>query len=151
MLDMIERLLLEADLEDQLPKLEVIVPLLSASGVTGKDMFSTSTNNFANFDLFFKNTKMQVYGKTIDGIKDLLRFLLSEPSTGRALKRQVAFLFDFEEIEHTTVLGLTLQVRFANFLQIDHQTVLGFKLPKIQFFTFTFQLLPLSRIFQHIF
>ena len=54
---------------------------------------------------------MQVYGKTIDGIKDLLRFLLSEPSTGRALKRQVAFLFDFEEIEHTTVLGLTLQVR----------------------------------------
>merc|ERR1719422_1178234 len=72
MLDMIERLLLEADLEDQLPKLEG-------------------------------------YGKTIDGIKDLLRFLLSEPSTGRALKRQVAFLFDFEEIEHTTVLGLTLQ------------------------------------------
>ena len=94
----------------------------------------------------------KVYGKTIDGIKDLLRFLLSEPSTGRALKRQVAFLFfftfftfsvfifcffrqvaffffyviflllfsiffrqvaflfDFEEIEHTTVLGLTLQV-----------------------------------------
>merc|ERR1712173_30249 len=75
MLDMIERLLLEADLEDQLPKLEV-------------------------------------YGKTIDGIKDLLRYLLSEPSTGRALKRQVAFLFDFEEIEHTTVLGLTLQVSF---------------------------------------
>ena len=28
---------------------------------------------------------------------------------GKALKRQVAFLFDFEEIEHTTVLGLTLQ------------------------------------------
>ena len=103
----------------------------------------------------FPNMKMfydKVYGKTIDGIKDLLRFLLSEPSTGRALKRQVAFLFffylfyffsfyilffrqvaffffyviflllfsiffrqvaflfDFEEIEHTTVLGLTLQV-----------------------------------------
>ena len=37
----------------------------------------------------------KVYGKTIDGIKDLLRFLLSEPSTGRALKRQVAFLFFF--------------------------------------------------------
>ena len=87
MLEMIERLLLEADLEDQLPKLEV-------------------------------------YGKTIDGIKELLRFLLMDPSTGkiktagrltsiisgRALKRQVAFLFDFEEIEHTTVLGLTLQV-----------------------------------------
>ena len=29
--------------------------------------------------------------------------------SGKALKRQVAFLFDFEEIEHTTVLGLTLQ------------------------------------------
>jgi len=72
MLDMIERLLLEADLEDQLPKLEV-------------------------------------YGKTIDGIKELLRFLLMDPNSGRALKRQVAFLFDFEEIEHTTVLGLTLQ------------------------------------------
>ena len=28
---------------------------------------------------------------------------------GKALKRQVAFLFDFEDIEHTTVLGLTLQ------------------------------------------
>ena len=52
----------------------------------------------------------KVYGKTIDRIKNLLRFLLSEPSTGRALKRLVAFLFDFEEIEHTTVLGLTLQV-----------------------------------------
>lgn len=31
------------------------------------------------------------------------------PLIGKALKRQVAFLFDFEEIEHTTVLGLTLQ------------------------------------------
>ena len=28
---------------------------------------------------------------------------------GKQLKRQVAFLFDFEDIEHTTVLGLTLQ------------------------------------------
>ena len=104
----------------------------------------------------------KVYGKTIDGIKDLLRFLLSEPSTGRALKRQVAFLFfflffllfyflfsvflgklfssflmlffslfsffhrqvaflfDFEEIEHTTVLGLTLQVIHINVLNIGH-------------------------------
>ena len=59
----------------------------------------------------------KVYGKTIDGIKDLLRFLLSEPSTGRALKRQVAFLFDFEEIEHTTVLGLTLQVIISEVLK----------------------------------
>eukprot|EP00090_Calanus_glacialis_P025317 TRINITY_DN39537_c0_g1_i1.p1 TRINITY_DN39537_c0_g1~~TRINITY_DN39537_c0_g1_i1.p1 ORF type:complete len:1272 (+),score=291.20 TRINITY_DN39537_c0_g1_i1:133-3816(+) len=72
MLDLIERLLLEADLENEIPKLDV-------------------------------------YGKTIDGIKDLLKYLLLDPNTGKALKRQVAFLFDFEEIEHTTVLGLTLQ------------------------------------------
>jgi len=72
MIEMIKRLLLEADLESQL-------------------------------------TKLDVYGKTIDGIKELLAFLLKDPVTGRALKRQVAFLFDFEDIEHTTVLGLTLQ------------------------------------------
>lgn len=42
---MIERLLLEADLEAELPKLEV-------------------------------------YGKTIDGIKELLNFLLMDPVTG---------------------------------------------------------------------
>ena len=34
--------------------------------------------------------------------------------------RQVAFLFDFEEIEHTTVLGLTLQVIHINVLNIGH-------------------------------
>merc|ERR1719357_1811868 len=67
MLDLIERLLLEADLEAEIPKLDV-------------------------------------YGKTIDGIKDLLKYLLLDPNTGKQLKRQVAFLFDFEEIEHTTVL-----------------------------------------------
>lgn len=72
MLDMIERLLLEADLENQLPKLDI-------------------------------------YGKTIDGIKEMLKFLLMDPNTGKSLKRQVAFLFDLEEIEHNTVLGLTLQ------------------------------------------
>ena len=88
---MIERLLLEADLDSELSKLDV-------------------------------------YGKTIDGLKDFLKHLLLDPNTGKdrglastdqgshqdcfpgkALKRQVAFLFDFEEIEHTTVLGLTLQ------------------------------------------
>jgi len=72
MLDLIERLLLEADLESEIPKLDV-------------------------------------YGKTIDGIKELLKYLLLDPNTGKQLKRQVAFLFDFEDIEHTTVLGLTLQ------------------------------------------
>ena len=54
MLDMIERLLLEADLEDQLPKLEV-------------------------------------YGKTIDGIKELLRFLLMDPNSGELLQIAINF------------------------------------------------------------
>jgi hypothetical protein len=48
MLEMIERLLLEADLEKELPKLEV-------------------------------------YGKTIDGIKEFLNFLLMNPETGEAI------------------------------------------------------------------
>ncbi len=48
MLEMIERLLLEADLEKELPKLEV-------------------------------------YGKTIDGIKEFLNFLLMNPETGKAI------------------------------------------------------------------
>ena len=104
MLDMIERLLLEADLEDQLPKLEV--------GIQNAWLFDHgSLETMQIIKLFvpihhpgnikqciFPNMKMfcdKVYGKTIDGIKDLLRFLLSEPSTGRALKRQVAFLFFF--------------------------------------------------------
>ena len=46
MLDLIERLLLEADLENEIPKLDV-------------------------------------YGKTIDGIKDLLKYLLLDPNTGK--------------------------------------------------------------------
>ena len=45
-LEMIERLLLEADLESELPKLTV-------------------------------------YGKTLDGIKELLDFLLKDPVTGQ--------------------------------------------------------------------
>ena len=72
MLDMIERLLVEADLPDALKRLDV-------------------------------------YGRSMDGIKQMLDFLLKDPTTGRQLKRQVAFLFDFEEIEHTTLLGLTLR------------------------------------------
>ena len=48
MLDLIERLLLEADLESEVPKLDV-------------------------------------YGKTIDGIKDLLKYLLLDPNTGTTI------------------------------------------------------------------
>ena len=50
MLDLIERLLLEADLENEIPKLDV-------------------------------------YGKTIDGIKDLLKYLLLDPNTGNKLAK----------------------------------------------------------------
>merc|ERR1719384_1350210 len=72
MLDMIERLLNEAELPDEL-------------------------------------SKLPVYGRTLEGLKELLTHLLSHPDTGWQLRRQVAFLFDFEEVEHTTVLGLTLR------------------------------------------
>ena len=54
-------------------------------------------------------SKLEVYGRSLDGIKELLNLLLSHPDTGWQLRRQVAFLFDFEEVEHTTVLGLTLR------------------------------------------
>lgn len=72
MLDMIERLLIEAELPDAMKKLEV-------------------------------------YGRSMEGIKQMLDFLLKDPTTGRQLRRQVAFLFEFDEIEHTTLLGLTLR------------------------------------------
>jgi hypothetical protein len=72
MLDMIERLLNEAELPGEL-------------------------------------SKLPVYGRTLEGIKELLHHLLAHPDTGWQLRRQVAFLFDFEEVEHTTVLGLTLR------------------------------------------
>ena len=49
-LDLIERLLLEADLEAEIPKLDV-------------------------------------YGKTIDGIKELLKYLLLDPNTGRHYRK----------------------------------------------------------------
>ena len=69
---MIERLLIEAELQDEMKKVDV-------------------------------------FGRSIDGIKELLNYLLKDPRAGKQLKRQVAFLFDFDEIEHTTVLGLTLR------------------------------------------
>ncbi|TRY61422.1 hypothetical protein TCAL_14991 [Tigriopus californicus] len=72
MLEMIRRLLIEAELPDEMRKLDV-------------------------------------YGRSIQGIKELLNHLLSDPHTGNQLRRQVAFLFDFDEIQHTTILGLTLQ------------------------------------------
>lgn len=54
-------------------------------------------------------SKLGAYGSNLEGIKEMLNHLLSDSSTGKALLRQVAFLFDLEEIENTTVLGLTMQ------------------------------------------
>ena len=47
--------------------------------------------------------------KTLSELQDSLRNLMNDPCVGNAFKRQVAFLFDFEEIEHTTVAGLAMQ------------------------------------------
>ena len=47
--------------------------------------------------------------KTLSELQEALRNLMNDPQVGREFKRQVAFLFDFEEIEHTTVVGLAMQ------------------------------------------
>lgn len=58
MLELIERLLLEADLDSELSKLDV-------------------------------------YGKNIDGIKDFLKHLLLDPNTGKCPFRHSASLFNY--------------------------------------------------------
>ena len=47
--------------------------------------------------------------KSLAELQESLRNLMNDPKIGGAFKRQVAFLFDFEEIEHTTVAGLAMQ------------------------------------------
>ena len=47
--------------------------------------------------------------KTLSDLQEALRSLLNDPKLSGAFRRQVAFLFDFEEIEHTTVAGLAMQ------------------------------------------
>lgn len=47
--------------------------------------------------------------KSLSALQEALRNLMNDPKVGGAFKRQVAFLFDFEEIEHTTVAGLAMQ------------------------------------------
>merc|ERR1719474_863608 len=49
------------------------------------------------------------FGSNMEGIRELLRQLFTDNAIVTALTRQVAFLFDFEKVEHTTVLGLALQ------------------------------------------
>lgn len=47
--------------------------------------------------------------KNLAELQETLRNLLDDPKMAGAFRRQVAFLFDFEEIEHTTVAGLAMQ------------------------------------------
>ena len=47
--------------------------------------------------------------KTLAELQEALRKLMNDSKVGGAFRRQVAFLFDFEEIEHTTVAGLAMQ------------------------------------------
>ena len=47
--------------------------------------------------------------KNLAEIQEILRNMMNDQKVGSAFKRQVAFLFDFEEIEHTTVAGLAMQ------------------------------------------
>ena len=47
--------------------------------------------------------------KSLAEVQEGLRSLMNDNLVGGAFRRQVAFLFDFEEIEHTTVAGLAMQ------------------------------------------
>ena len=101
MMNMLERLLIEADLPDEVAKLSA-------------------------------------YGSNMDSIKELLKNLFTDPKTSSALLRQVAFLFDFDEVEHTTVIGLALQDimkdakhRLRPWELNRHRQVRGFKRAKI--------------------
>ena len=101
MLNMLERLLLEADLPDEVAKLSA-------------------------------------YGSNMEGIKELLKNMFSDPKTSSALLRQVAFLYNFEEVEHTSVIGLALQDimkdakhRLRPWELHRHRQIRGFKRAKI--------------------
>ena len=82
--------------------------------------------------------KITAYGGSMDSVRELIRQLFSDPKTAAALTRQVAFLFDFEEVEHTTVLGLALQDimkdakhRLRPWELNRHRKVRGFKRAKV--------------------
>eukprot|EP00096_Caligus_rogercresseyi_P007094 TRINITY_DN2449_c0_g1_i2.p1 TRINITY_DN2449_c0_g1~~TRINITY_DN2449_c0_g1_i2.p1 ORF type:complete len:654 (+),score=142.93 TRINITY_DN2449_c0_g1_i2:291-1964(+) len=88
--------------------------------------------------------KLAVYGKSYEGIKELLDILLSNNSTRSALKRQIAFLFNFEEIENTTVLGLTLQEILKESKHVlrpwdilKHRKIMGLKTAKVPKLTYS--------------
>ena len=101
MLNMLERLLFEADLPDEV-------------------------------------SKLGAYGSNMEGIKEFLKNLFSDPKTSSALLRQVAFLYNFEDVEHTSVIGLALQDiikdakhRLRPWELNRHRIVRGFKRSKI--------------------
>ena len=83
-------------------------------------------------------SKLAAFGGSMESIRELLRQLFSDPKTAGALIRQVAFLFDFEEIEHTSVLGVALQDimkdakhRLRPWELNRHRKVRGFKRAKV--------------------
>jgi len=53
--------------------------------------------------------KLNAYGRSLMDLRELLHALLGDPRISKQLMRQVAFLFDLDEVEHTTVVGLTLR------------------------------------------
>uniref|UniRef100_A0A0K2UBC5 Uncharacterized protein n=1 Tax=Lepeophtheirus salmonis TaxID=72036 RepID=A0A0K2UBC5_LEPSM len=120
--------------------------------LTGESIQSTSKEEIINLlerllqeaELQSEVPKLAVYGKSFEGIKELLDILLSNESTRSALKRQVAFLFNFEEIENTTVLGLTLQEILKESKHIlrpwdilKHRKILGLKTAKVPKLTYS--------------
>ncbi len=61
-------------------------------------------------DLPDEVNKLGAYGRSLPGLRELLGLLMRpDGAPGRQLRRQVAFLFDFDQVEHTTVVGLTLR------------------------------------------
>ena len=106
--------------------------------VARKEMLTMFERLLMEADLPDEVSKLSAYGTTMEGIKELLNNLFSDPKTSSALLRQVAFLYDFEEVEHTTVIGLALQDiikdakhRLRPWELNRHRQVRGFKRAKI--------------------
>ena len=103
-----------------------------------KEMMSMLERLLIEADLPDEVTKLGAYGANMDSIKEFLNNLFTDPKTSSALLRQVAFLFDFDEVEHTTVIGLALQDimkdakhRLRPWELNRHRQVRGFKRAKI--------------------
>ena len=82
--------------------------------------------------------------KTLSELQEALRSLLNDPKLAGAFSRQIAFLFDFEEIEHTTVAGLAMQDIFKNAKHMlrpweltKHRKVRGLRRAKVPQLTYS--------------